>query len=70
MVFNEHLFEPSVGTSGAVCEAANAADLVGLCIIPPAEDGTKRPLPNARGRWGAFTTARPTGGHHLPHVRR
>ena len=62
MAFNEHPSAPASETTiAAVHEAANEGDAAGLCIIPPAEDGTKRPLPNARGTWDAFKTVRPTG---------
>ena len=44
----------------AVHEAAREAYTAGLCIIPPAEDGTKRPLPNARGTWDVYKQKRPT----------
>jgi hypothetical protein len=40
--------------------AAREAYTAGLCTIPPAEDGTKRPLPNAKGQWDKFKTARPS----------
>ena len=60
MDFNEHLFEPSEGTIGTVHEAANEADAAGLCFIPPAQDGSKRPLPDPSGRWDRYKTARPT----------
>src|SRR6478736_3398542 len=41
-------------------EAANLAYAAGLCIIPPAEDGSKRPLPNNAGRWDAYKSCRAT----------
>ncbi len=62
MAFNEHISAPVANTTiAAVHKAAREANEAGLCIIPPAEDGTKRPLPNARGTWDAFKTVRPTG---------
>jgi putative DNA primase/helicase len=42
-----------------VCEAALQAHAAKLCVIPPAEDGTKRPLPNPRGAWAKYKTTRP-----------
>jgi hypothetical protein len=55
-------FSPPVAAStiAAVYEAANQADAAGLSFLPPAEDGTKRPLPNPHGRWDPFKTVRPT----------
>ena len=44
----------------AVHKAALEAHEAGLCILPPAENGTKRPLPNERGKWGRYKTKRPT----------
>ena len=41
-------------------EAAREADAAGLCIIPPAENGSKRPLPNSAGTWEAYKSRRPT----------
>src|SRR3974390_2762511 len=46
---------------GRVHEAAREAHRAGLCILPPAEDGTKRPLPNANGEWSKYKTEPPTG---------
>jgi hypothetical protein len=43
-----------------VHKAAMQAHEAGLCIIPPAEDGTKRPLPISSGVWGKYKTTRPT----------
>lgn len=40
----------------AVQEAANAAHVAGLCVVPPMEDGSKRP----HGQWKVFQTSRPT----------
>src|SRR5262245_52373527 len=45
-----------------VLAAAREAYAAGLCIIPPAEDGTKRPRPTAGGHWDKFKTARPSVG--------
>ena len=44
----------------AVHKAAEEADAAGLCIIPPSEDGQKRPWPNSRGLWDCFKAERPT----------
>jgi hypothetical protein len=46
-------------TQAAVYKAVLEADTAGLCILPPAEDGTKRPLPNSRGHWDHFKRERP-----------
>jgi hypothetical protein len=43
----------------AVYNAAVAARAAGLCVVPPAEDGSKRPLPNSRGYWDPFKRERP-----------
>lgn len=43
-----------------VAEAAVAASRAGLCIIPPAEDGSKRPLPRSGGNWKRYQESRPT----------
>lgn len=43
-----------------VLEAAREACAAGLCIVPPAEDGTKRPFPDSTGRWDSFKTRRPS----------
>ena len=42
----------------AVQEAALAAHLAGLCVVPPREDANKAPL----GEWKALETTRPTEG--------
>lgn len=47
-------------TVQAVSEAALEAHTSGLCIIPPAEDGSKRPLPDRSGKWDHFKQQRPT----------
>ena len=47
---------------GAVYKAAMEADAAGLCILPPSEDGAKRPWPNSRGQWDQFKTRRPDHG--------
>ena len=44
---------------GVVEQAARQAAAAGLCVVPPAQDGTKRPLPSACGRWERFKTTRP-----------
>jgi hypothetical protein len=41
-------------------DAAREAIEAGLCVIPPAEDGSKRPLPNDSGKWDAYKSFRPT----------
>lgn len=44
-------------TTGSIVEEARSAYHVGLCILPVASDGTKRPdVP----RWTPYQTARPT----------
>lgn len=43
---------------GAVRQAALAAHAAGLCVVPPREDGSKRPL----GTWKRYTIARSTPG--------
>ena len=48
------------GGVNEVCRAAMEAYAAGLCVVPPAEDGSKRPLPNAKGRWEHYKTTRPT----------
>lgn len=52
--------DPVNATLAAVCKAAQEAAAAGLCIIPPSEDGQKRPWPNGRGAWDRFKTERPT----------
>jgi hypothetical protein len=47
-------------TLAAVHKAAEEAAAAGLCIVPPAEDGSKRPWPNASGKWEHYKTTRPT----------
>src|SRR5688572_3757043 len=44
----------------AVCKAAFAAYEAGLCVLPPLEDGSKAPQPNANGKWNPYKAARPT----------
>ena len=39
-----------------VIDAARLAYAAGLCVVPPAEDGSKRPL----GAWKDYQTTRPT----------
>ena len=51
---------PKTENLAAVHRAALQAHAAGLCVIPPAEDGTKRPLPNSRGTWEAYKTRRQT----------
>jgi P4 family phage/plasmid primase-like protien len=48
--------------SERILEAAREANAAGVCIIPPAEDGTKRPMPNAKGQWEKYKTERPNNG--------
>jgi hypothetical protein len=43
-----------------VHRAALQAHAAQLCVIPPAEDGTKRPFPSADGKWEHYKTRRPT----------
>jgi putative DNA primase/helicase len=38
----------------AVLREARDAYAAGLCIVPTAEDGSKRPMPNALGTWGDY----------------
>jgi putative DNA primase/helicase len=42
---------PNINT---VFEAAIQAHAAGLCIMPPAEDGSKRPLPDSEGNWKTY----------------
>src|SRR5262249_8718056 len=43
--------------STAILTAAQAAYAAGLCLLPTAEDGSKRP---AVASWGTYQTTRPT----------
>ena len=49
-------FEMSRGDIDAVLKAAQDAYAAGLCVVPPAEDGSKRPV----GGWRGFQSKRPT----------
>jgi Domain of unknown function (DUF927) len=44
----------------AVHQAAMEAHAAGLCILPPAENGSKRPFPNEEGVWGPYQISPPT----------
>jgi hypothetical protein len=46
-------------TIDAVSKAAVEATAAGLCILPPSENGEKRPWPNDRGFWDPFKRERP-----------
>ena len=41
-------------------ETTRLALHLGISIVPPAEDGSKRPLPNARGEWKEYQSRRST----------
>jgi hypothetical protein len=43
-----------------VHQAAREAYSASLAILPPAEDGTKRPLPHPDGKWEVYKRQRPT----------
>jgi hypothetical protein len=47
-------------TKAEVHRAALEAHAAGLCIVPPAQDGTKRPLPDQSGKWDQFKWQRPS----------
>jgi hypothetical protein len=49
-----------VAVLAAVHKAAGEASAAGLCVLPPAEDGSKRPLPNKNGKWEIYKTNRST----------
>ena len=55
---------PRLENSGSRVDAVHQAALeayeAGLCILPPAEDGSKRPLPNPSGTWDPYKLRRPT----------
>lgn len=44
----------------AVRDAAHTAYAAGLSILPPVEDGSKRPQPNAHGEWNPYKKTRAT----------
>jgi hypothetical protein len=47
-------------TVARVERAAREAYAAGLSIVPTAEDGSKRPLPNEQGTWKVYAERRPT----------
>ena len=46
-------------TVEAVDEAVREANRAGLCVVPPVEDGSKRPQ-SVDGSWQQFKSERPT----------
>jgi hypothetical protein len=49
-----------VATANAILDTARKALSLGISVIPPAEDGTKRPLPNGSGEWKQYQNHRTT----------
>ena len=54
----EHL--PQLQVRSAVLDTAMRAAELGICVVPPAEDGSKRPLPGGAGQWKDYQTHPPT----------
>ena len=51
-------------TIAAVHRAADEGRDAGLCLLPPSEDGNKRPLPNKNGIWAPYQDRIPTEDEH------